>query len=171
MEKNVVVDILEKIIGTDRVEFISGEILDVSTKDCKLSEYRGSVYGIAIEIKSDKDRKKIFNSIEQSQRRLTKENDWKEIANGYYPLYWGKDINMGIRLHSHTKSMNSTGTLQLNNAPKALKDHQIIYGAITCINYEKHEKELHDRYKDLMKTTKSKNLDELKMEDINLDEQ
>ncbi len=92
------------------------------------------------------------------------------MKGNYYPLYWGKDINMGIRLYSHTKSMKSTGTLQLNKVNDAFKGYQIIYGAMPCLNYESHEDKLHDRYVDLMKTRNSNGKDEISMEDVNPDD-
>lgn len=48
MEKNVVVEKLEKIAGTDKVEFFSGTIFNVATGKCKLENKTGSVYGIAV---------------------------------------------------------------------------------------------------------------------------
>ncbi len=54
MEKNEVIEILEKIVGTDKIEFISGNVLNVATSSCELSGERGSVYGIAIELNNQK---------------------------------------------------------------------------------------------------------------------
>lgn len=173
MEKNIIIETLEKIVGTDAIDFISGNILQVGTDSCKLSNDRGSVYGIAIELHGECDKHTVFEGIEPNYRKILNENDWKPIAEHYYPLYWGKDVNMGIRLFSHTKSMKSTGTLQLNNTRyKCLENHQIVYGAIPCINYKNHEDDLHKRYKDLMKTSKSvRGKDEVEMKDVNIDEE
>lgn len=78
---------------------------------------------------------------------------------------------MGIRLYSHTKSMKSTGTLQLNISNEAIKNHEIIYGAMPCVNYKNQEDKLHARYVDLMKTRKNQDIDdEIKMEEVNVDE-
>ena len=155
-EKNVVIETLETMAGTDKVEFISGEILNVSTKKCRLSHGRGSLYGIAIKLTDEEDKQLIFNSVDEKSRRIKNIDDWKTIGNGFYPLYWGKDINMGMRLHSHTKTMPSTGTLQLDAVSPAFKGHEIIYGALPCVNYEAQEKKLHSEYIDLMKTKKSR---------------
>ena len=172
MRKNAVVEALEEIVGTDAIEYISGEVLDVGTESCHLSEKRGSVYGIAIKVEKQSDRTEIMKKLKDSMgKRIGGVGDWKPIRGNYYPLYCGKDINMGIRLHSHTKSMKSTGTLQLNSVDKnALENYRIIYGALPCINFEAHEEELHAEYPDLLKTKKSKGEDQIKMEDFNPDE-
>ena len=60
MEKNIVIQTLENIIGTDKIDFISGEIIEPGTDNCKLSDYRGCVYGFAIWLD---DPVKFFNSI------------------------------------------------------------------------------------------------------------
>lgn len=152
MEKNPVVEILEKIVGTDKIDFISGDILDVGTGECKLSDERGSVYGIAIQIKDENDKEKVFDAVSESRRKLENADQWKAITDDFYPLYWGEDINMGSRLFSHTKTMKSTGTLQLNKISSVLGEHRMIYGAVPCLNRLTNEDKLHERYADLLKT-------------------
>lgn len=165
MEKNPVVEILEEIVGTDKIDFISGDILDVGTDECKLSDERGSVYGIAIQIKDENDKEKVFDAVLESRRKLENADQWKAITDDFYPLYWGKDVNMGSRLFSHTKIMKSTGTLQLNTISSALGKHRIIYGAVPCLNRLANEDKLHKQYADLLKTVKGSD-DNLKAIDL-----
>lgn len=162
MEKNAVVSLIEKVVGTDKIEYISGEIINCGTKDCLLAGIRGAVYGIAIKLK--RDEVEIFFNKVNEKNDLTCDN-WKSIGDDFYPLYWGKDINMGIRLYSHTKTMKSTGTLQLNVVNKSFQGREIIYGAMPCINYEENEDKLHKRYPDILKTKKGK-IDELTVSDL-----
>lgn len=165
MEKNAVVSLIEKVVGTDKIEYISGEIINCGTSDCQLSENRGAVYGVAVYLKPE-EKSPFFNSIKKNLRNETKEQEWVSIGDNYYPLYWGKDKNMGVRLHAHTKTMRSTGTLQLNsNTMSFLKGKEIIYGAIPCANHAENENKLHKRYPDILKTKKGKKND-LKMGDI-----
>ena len=110
MIKNKVIEILEKEVGTDALPFISGIVDNPGTDECGLSEGRGSVYGFAVKL-TDEEKQKLFNCRDKKDLCI---DDWKAIGDNYYPLYWGKDINMGARLHSHTKSSKSTGTIQLN---------------------------------------------------------
>lgn len=155
MEKNQIVEILERVIGTDKIEYISGNIENIGTNECQLSNERGSVYGFAILIESEKDKIEIFNKLSYINKLTSiKVEDRKTIGDNFYPLYWGKDVNMGIRLFSHTKVMKSTGTLQLCNQDyNILENRHIIYGALPCINYSDNEKKLKKKYPDILKTT------------------
>ena len=157
MNRNFVIEILNKVIDEDIVSFFSGEIINIGKEECSLSNPRGSVYGILVEIKDQISKQTIFNNIESSRRKIDKLNEWKKIDDSdYYPLYWGKDINMGVRLHAHTKTMKSTGTLQLNTI-KVLENHKVIYGVVPCLNYEQNEKKLISKYPSLLKTIKGQN--------------
>lgn len=171
MEKNRIIQQIEIVAGTNRIEFISGTVNACGTKECILSDERGSVYGIAVEL-NEEEKLILFKEINKSQHKgkffpkLVIE--WKTIGDNYYPLYWGKDINMGVRLHAHTKEMKSTGTLQLNNL-NLLKGKNVIYGAIPCLEYDSIEKNLHNKFPDVLKTLKG-NKDELQVNSFCEDE-
>ena len=62
---------------------------------------------------------------------------------------------MGSRLDAHTKSSDSTGTIQLNKMSE-LKDKEIIYGAMLCSDSKNIEDELHKSYPDILKTKTGK---------------
>ena len=63
MELNIVVETLIKIIGTDKIEYISGNVLNVGSDKCGLSETRGSIYGFAIKLRNQSDVDKVFKNI------------------------------------------------------------------------------------------------------------
>lgn len=149
---NVVIKVLNEFVGTDKIEFISGKIENVGCDNCQLSESRGSVYGIAVKINSENEKQEIFKLNQKIGLEILK---WKSIGCNYYPLYWGKDKSMGSRLDAHTKSPTGNGTIQLNKKT-ALKNKDIIYGAILCSNSENIERELHEAYPDILKTTSAK---------------
>ena len=150
MEKNAVVSIIEKIVGTDKIEYISGEIKNCGTKECKMSGERGAVYGVAIKLKeSEKDT--FFDNLNSKKKNIKKEK-WVSIGESFYPLYWGIDINMGSRLNAHINSYSNTGALRLNNL--SVGKYEIIYGAIPCLNRAIHEKTLKKRFPDILKTRK-----------------
>ena len=167
MKKNQIIQKLEEIIGTDKIGFISGDIENPGTENCKLQTCRGSVYGIAIRLEGD-EITSFYDSIPIKHKNNTKINHWISIGDKYYPLYWGKDINLGSRPYAHTKSMKSTGTLQLNDINE-LKGKKLIFGAMPCINYELHEKEIREQFPDILKTTKG-NEDQLSITDLSPDE-
>lgn len=149
MKDNQVVLILKECAGIHGVDSISGNITDVGTDECKLSDERGSVYGIAVKITDPEDVKKILKYTDNPR----KIKDWRTIGEDYYPLYWGIDVNLGSRLDAHTKSSDSTGTIQLNKKDY-LKDMEIIYGGILCNNRGAVEKKLREEYPDVLKTSK-----------------
>ena len=150
MEKNAVVSIIEKIVGTDKIEYISGEIQNCGTKNCTMSGDRGSVYGVAIQLKGiEKDT--FFESL-QSKKQNVKKEKWITVGEDFYPLYWGIDKNMGSRLMAHINSYKSTGALQLNVL--SMGKYKIVYGAMPCLNREIHERTLKKRFPDILKTKK-----------------
>ena len=167
MEKNVIVQTIEEVVGTDKIEYISGIVENIGTEECSISPGRGSVYGVAVLIKDDSDKEAIYNQVPIIQRAITIDK-WKQLKDNYYPLYWGKDINMGARLQSHTKTMQTTGTIQMNNL-KCLIGHKAVYGAIPCANYEENERKLIKSYACLLKTTRGKT-DGVKVNDLSPDE-
>lgn len=147
-EKNCVVKILESCMAAEKTDFLSGRIINVGTDECKLSGERGSVYGIAVKINSKKDKKMIWDTYNGKNERL---QEWKSIEDNFYPLYWGKDTNMGSRLHAHTKKYSSTGSLQLcDKKYEVLSKFEIIYGAILCSQSNEIEKQLHKKYPDML---------------------
>lgn len=150
MDKNAIITVIEDIVSADRLEYISGSILNCGTSDCALSDERGSVYGIAIEL-SDDEKKTFFDALVNKKKGIKAER-WVSIGDNYYPLYWGIDINMGARLSAHIKDYIGTGALQLNT--RSMEDFKIIYGAIPCLNRAKHEKTLRNTYPDILKTIK-----------------
>lgn len=164
MIKNKVIEVLEKEIGTDVLSFISGNVEHPGIDSCKLSDRRGSVYGFAIKLSSDDEIKAIF----ENQDKNLDFSSWKSLGDDYYPLYWGKDINMGARLYSHTKQSKSTRTIQLNKRA-FLKDREIIYGAIPCSDSAEIEKRLHEKYPDILKTKKGEE-DNLTVSQLSVDE-
>lgn len=168
MIKNKVIEILEKEVGTDVLSFISGSIYKPGTNDCNLSEGRGSVYGIAVKLSNNDELNCVFVKCDKKNMKIS---DWKSIGDDYYPLYWGKDVNMGARLYSHTKASKSTGTIQLNDRTE-LEGKDIIYGAIPCSNYEEIEKRLHKKYPDIYKTKKlaQNGIEELSINGLSIDE-
>ena len=153
MEPNEVINAMIKQIDKDVTNYVCGIIIDPGTDDCSTSDKCGSVYGFAIRINSDEQKKYIFDSAEAAGdlRDDANLNEWCEIENGYFPLYWGKDKYMGSRINAHTKDYKSTGTIQLNTK-KYLVNQDIIFGVIQCLNYEEYEEKIRNKHRDILKT-------------------
>lgn len=159
MRKNEVVQILEIEIGTDANYYLSGEVTGAGTTEATISDCRGGVYGFFIEFKNEEELKSFNDEVREKKYIKKVLGDWKPAIGNYYPLYWGKDINLGARLKAHTKSFKSTYTIQMSNR-KELINHKIIFGAMLCNDYDEIEKNLHDKYPDIYKTTCSENAGE-----------
>lgn len=160
MRKNEVVQILEIEIGTDANYYLSGEVTDAGTSKAALSDCRGGVYGFFIEFKDEQELESFKSEVHgEKYIKETVLEGWKPAIGSYYPLYWGKDINLGARLKAHTKSFKSTYTIQMSDR-KELINHKIIFGAMLCNDYDEIEKNLHDKYPDIYKTTCSENAEE-----------
>ena len=151
---NIVVDTIIKVVGSDIKHYIEGKVLWQKNGKPKLQE-RGGVYGIAIKLKDD-EAAKFFAKHKDIKKNFEFEK-WIPLSqdNGekYYPLYWGKDINLGFRLFEHMKSSKSTASIQLDQKVD-LFEKDIIYGAVFCSNNKENENLLHNQYPDIFKTKK-----------------
>jgi hypothetical protein len=145
---NPVVEFIKETLKDSIVDCLSGTFTFKDNK-CTLEE-RGGVYGIAIKLSTEKA-KDFFD--EHNEKKSLKFKDWKSIGNNYYPLYWGKDSNLGFRLFDHTKSRDSTATAQLDSR-HYLKSYTVIYGAMFCKDPKTSEKRLRTSKQDIFKTHK-----------------
>ena len=96
---------------------------------------------------------------QKDEKKDLKFKEWKPLddkgSEKYYPLYWGKDINLGFRLFEHMKSSKSTESVQLDQRTDLI-GRDIIYGAVFCSKNAENEKLLRQRYPDIFKTKKLK---------------
>ncbi len=146
MAKNQVVEAIQQVLGEDCRDFLVGEFTFVDG-ECRL-EARGGVYGVAIDLsKATKEEKRAIYE-EGNKNGKVAFDKWQEIGNGFYPLYWGKDSNLGSRLFEHAKNSSSVYSLQLNKRTE-LFNQKVIYGAVLCANFKENEKKLRARFPDI----------------------
>ena len=152
-----------------RVAKVSDGIVEFNLKwDEKLEEYKipelfGSVYGFAIRVENEEDKKKVFDAITKENRRNEKNvkelSDWKSLNKkegcpGYYPLYWGKSIAPYTRIKDHINGAKGNNGLLINSV-MVLQHREIAYASVGCgAGYANVEKNLHERYPDILKTEK-----------------
>lgn len=128
----------------------SEKLQNPGTINCKLAKDRGGVYGFAIRLENEEKKIEFFNQIINSRKHNVFEvGEWKSIGNNYYPLYWGKDSNLGFRLFEHMKKSKSSASIDLSD--KIFLGQDIIYGAILCKDNKIVEKNLHKDFKDLLR--------------------
>ena len=151
---NIVVETIFKVVGSNNRNYIEGKVQWQENGKPKLQE-RGGVYGIAIKLK-DSEIKDFFSQHKDGKKDLRVE-EWKPLddktVEKYYPLYWGRDINLGFRLFEHMKSSKSTASIQLDQKTDLL-GRDIIYGAVFCYKNAENERLLHQNYPDILKTKK-----------------
>ena len=146
---NIVVKTIKKVVKEDVRDYLEGEVSKCGTQGCVLSNERGGVYGFAIKL-TEEEKKDVFNEFNGKKYAKTVE-EWKTIGDDFYPLYWGKDINLGFRLREHTISNKSVRSIQLNEKV-FLRGKEVLYGAVICAKREDNEKKMREQYPDILKT-------------------
>lgn len=161
---NIVTDILNKVAGSKKLTEIDGNLIwgDVY---CTIKGTIGGVYGIAIKISDPNDKQFIFDEaskIKAIHKRCKSINDWQPLDDEgrWYPLYWGADLTLGARIRSHAGKPTKTGSVYLSQKP-FLKNRNMVYGAILCVDYLDVENLLHTKYIDIFKTTNKNQLGKL----------
>jgi hypothetical protein len=149
--------IVEKIKAecTVSVDYMEGNIIDISKDSCKLSSRSGAVYGFAVKIMDEEEKQEIFDELNCKDMVI---DDWVSIGDDLYPLYWGKEQNLGSRVFTHTRSPRSTGSIQLNKDKYGvLVGKEVLYGSVLCdINYSVFENSIRSKYPDILKTKSEK---------------
>ena len=154
--KNPIINALLEIAGENYREYIGDSILNPGENTCSLPKDRGGVYGVAIYLSSKKSVELFFNKAKESRNNLRIKNvdEWKPIATNVYPLYWGKDSNLGFRLFEHTRNVKTSRSIQL--CDPLFLGQKVIFGAIFCNDNLETERKLHSVYTDLLKNAKTK---------------
>ena len=151
---NKVVETMRAILSSQIVDCLAGTI-NYNQEKLSLGS-RGGVYGFAIKLDKE-ERVKFFNNYNEKKTSKNKVliNKWMSLGDDYYPLYWGKDSNLGFRLFDHIHTRGSTGTLQLDSRVylrQYIKENKIIYGAVLCNDISGCEKKLRSEYPDIFRT-------------------
>lgn len=109
----------------------------------------GSVYGIfAIKTKNS-NIEKLFEETQKSKDSVKSIDEQQNI----YPVYWGKDINPGSRIVTHSRPNPNTGNAKLEEV-KELRNFKLIFGSIFVTKYKDFESYLHKNYPPLIGTSK-----------------
>lgn len=150
---NIIIKTIYEIIGKRRRDCMFGEYDVEKDKVGIKKETRGGVYGIAVKLNGGEDSKEFYKNVfKNGNAKDLQGKEWKSIGEGYYPLYWGKDINLGFRLYEHAVGAKSSASARL--ATRGLQGHSVIYGAVFCMDKEGCEKDLREEYPDILKSYK-----------------
>ncbi|AKU23501.1 hypothetical protein [Massilia sp. NR 4-1] len=84
--------------------------------------------------------------------RIRELNDFRLIEGDLYPIYWGKDKQLGARPHQHLYDPTKTGAIRLS-AYTSLAGKTIACVSLTVADFENAERSLQKRFPDLLKTS------------------
>lgn len=102
----------------------------------------GSTYGFCVRL-DEQERAAVFNeALTKRSSRLNNIQEWLPLAEGIYPLYWGKDKMLGARIHQHLKNTKKTGLARLC-AYTTLRGKEIACVSLTVTQYSELEAALH----------------------------
>jgi hypothetical protein len=117
--------------------------------------FPGAVYGFAARLTAI-ERKALFDeATARGWSRLRQIDAFKPIEKDLYPIYWGKDKQLGARPHQHLQDPKKTGAIRLSTY-KSLKGKTIACVSITVSDYVGAERALQGLFPDLLKTSKKK---------------
>ena len=154
--ENIIVETIKRIAAQRVKIIIQGTVKFNQDGKCELED-RGGVYGFAVKLEQNEI--KDFFEKHCDPRRLRNNSktwaDWCCLGDGFYPLYWGCDINLGSRLREHTKASRTVGSIQLDRK-EYLHGREVIYGAVFCSDRNGVEKELREIYFDIYKNSQLK---------------
>jgi len=140
-----------KNVGIDEVP-AAGEF---SLSAGKTQLFPAAVYGFAARL-SDAERLSLLEEARaRGLCRLSNVEAFKPIEGDLYPIYWGKDKQLGARPHQHLGDPVGTGAIRLSTYT-ALAGRPIACVSLTVTDFDGAEQELQRVYPDLLKTTTKK---------------
>ncbi|MGR3178828.1 MAG: hypothetical protein ACUZ8E_12305 [Candidatus Anammoxibacter sp.] len=146
--------VMQAAFKNNKIEVVHASGDFTLVKDQKMVLFPGSVYGFAVSLNKN-EKQELFN--EASKKGLAQLNtasDLKPIKGNLYPLYWGKDKQIGARPYQHLRNPKGTGAIRLSTY-NALIGKEISCAVVVVSNCEA-EKVLQKTYPCLLKTTTQK---------------
>lgn len=117
--------------------------------------FPGAVYGFAAHLSPEELRRLFDEAYARGLCRLSDLAKCRPIEGNLYPIYWGKDKQLGARPHQHLKDPVKTGAIRLSTYA-ALAGKAIACVTLTVSDYKAAEKAMQQRYPDLLKTSTKK---------------
>ena len=117
--------------------------------------FPGAVYGFAVRLSQAELLRLFDEAVSRKLSRVKSIEDLGSIEAGLYPIYWGKDKQLGARPHQHLQDPVGTGALRLSTY-ESLAGKVIACVSLTVSDFEAAERAIQARYPDLLKTTKVK---------------
>lgn len=130
----------------------SGEF---SIPSAKIVLFPGAVYGFGVCL-DNKEKLVLFEEAQDRRMtRLAKLEDFKPIEGALYPIYWGKDKQLGARPHQHLNDPSGTGSTRLSTF-SSLNGKALVCAVLVVPDYAEAEGILQQAFPGLLKTTTKK---------------
>ena len=119
--------------------------------------FPGAVYGFAARL-SESERLALFEEAQKrGLSRLESVSSFKPIEDDLYPIYWGKDKQLGARPHQHLQNPVGTGAIRLSTY-KSLSGKAIACTVLVVSDFVRAEFAIQRAFPDLLKTTTKKHI-------------
>lgn len=130
----------------------SGEFILPSTRP---SLFPGGVYGFGVHLDESELRDVFEEARERKLNRISDLSGFRSIEGDFYPLYWGKDKQLGARPYQHLNDPTKTGAIRLSTY-ESLAGKTIACATLVVSDYAKAEAIIQRVFPDLLKTTTRK---------------
>ena len=153
------VEAMRRVLMKQGIEEVpaSGEFTLPATN--KPTLFPGAVYGFAVRL-SEEERVALFSEANgRGLSQLAEISSFKPIEDDLYPIYWGKDKQLGSRLHQHLNNPTGTGAIRLSTY-RALSGKVLACATLVVPDFEVAESIIQNAFPHLLKTTTVKQVAE-----------
>lgn len=144
-------DAMRKVLSANGIKEVpaSGEFILPAAKPIL---FPGAVYGFAVCL-SKQERIDLFEEAKaRHSARIRDIADFQPIQDNLYPIYWGKDKQLGARPHQHLQNPTKTGAIRLSTY-EALSGKVLACATLVVPDYVAAERIIQKAFPDLLKTT------------------
>ena len=150
----LLVNLMRRTLSEQNIQEVtaSGEFVLSTVKPIL---FPGAVYGFAIRLSETEKKAFFIEAVARGLSRFTDAAKFVPILEDLYPIYWGKDKQLGARLHQHLGNPVKTGVIRLSTY-KALEGKTLACASLVVSDNSTAELALQRAYPGLLKTTTTK---------------
>jgi hypothetical protein len=117
--------------------------------------FPGAVYGFAVRLSEIEREAFLVEAVARGLSRFTDVSKFVPILEDLYPIYWGKDKQLGARPHQHLRNPVKTGAIRLSTY-EALVGKTLACASLVVSDNSTAEIILQRAFPGLLKTTTAK---------------
>lgn len=147
----LLVNSMRRVFSEQNIQEVtaSGEFIISSEKP---TLFPGAVYGFAVRLSEIEREALLVEAVARGLSRLTDISKFVPMSENLYPVYWGKDKQLGARPHQHLGDPVKTGAIRLSTY-SALKGKTLACASLVVSDYSTAELILQRAFPCLLKTT------------------